>query len=126
MVSDKDLYKLTQPEIYALVCESLYALKDCSKYSTISELAYLLDRESFIKFIKYFGGMTVTIPTLEEFRDTVKLLLLYQAVEIDGLPWRKALVEAGYDLKQSRSAQRKLAILKKTIKSFKAGDRGYD
>lgn len=126
MVSDKDLYKLTQPEIYALVCESLYALKDCNKYSTISELAYLLDRESFIKFMKYFGGMTLTVPTLEEFRDTIKLLLLYQAVEIDGIPWRKALDEAGYDLEQSRSAQRKLVILKKTIKAFKSGERNYD
>ena len=126
VISDKDLYKLTQPEISSLICESLYALKDCNKYSTISELAYLLDRESFIKFIKYFGGMTITVPTLEEFKDTIKLLLLYQAVEIEGIPWRTALEEAGYDLNQSRSAQRKLAILKKTIKSFKAGDRKYD
>ena len=36
------------------------------------------------------------------------------------------LDEAGYDLSQSRSAQRKLAILKKTINSFKEGGRKYD
>ena len=49
MISDKDLYRLTQPDVYALICEGLYALKDYKKYSTISELSYLLDRESFIK-----------------------------------------------------------------------------
>ena len=126
MISDKDLYRLTQPDVYALICEGLYALKDYKKYSTISELSYLLDRESFIKLIKYFGGMTVEIPTLDEFKDTIKLRMLYQAVEVDKLPWRKALDEAGYDLSQSRSAQRKLAILKKTVNSFKEGGRKYD
>ena len=70
--------------------------------------------------------MTVEIPTLDEFKDTIKLLMLYQAVEVDKLPWRKALDEAGYDLSQSRSAQRKLAILKKTVNSFKEGGRKYD
>ena len=39
---------------------------------------------------------------------------------------QECLDEAGYDLSQSRSAQRKLAILKKTINSFKEGGRKYD
>lgn len=123
---DNDVVKLSQPEIYSLICESLFALKENPKYSVISELAYLLDKDSFIKFIKYFGGQTITVPTTEEFKDTIKLLLLYQSHEIDKVPWRTALEDAGYDLEQSRSAQRKLAILKKSIENFKAGGRTYD
>ena len=78
-----DLEQLSQPEIYALICECLYALKDNPKYSITSELAFILEKDSFVKFIKYFGGMTITVPTMEEFKDTIGLLLLYQAVEVD-------------------------------------------
>lgn len=123
---DKDLYKLTQPDVYSLICELLYVLKDNPKYSIISELAFILERESFIKFIKYFGGMTITVPTSEEFKEVIKLLLLYQAVEVDKLPWRKALDDAGFDIEQSRSAQRKLALLKKALNDYRLGDRCYD
>lgn len=123
---DKDLYKLTQPDVYSLICELLYVLKDNPKYSTISELAFILERESFIKFIKYFGGTTITVPTLNEFKEVIRLLLLYQAVEIDKLPWRKALEDAGIELEQSRSAQRKLALLKKALNDYRLGDRCYD
>ncbi len=125
-MSNISLDKLSQPEIYSLICECLYALKDNPKYAITSELAFLLDKTSFMKFIKYFGGMTITIPTEEEFKETIGLLLLYQAVEIDGLPWRKALDAAGYDLSESRKVQRKLAILKKAIKDYKGGTRYYD
>jgi hypothetical protein len=120
------LERLSQPEVYALICESLYTLKDNPKYSVISELAFLLDKQSFMRLIKYFGGMSITIPTEEEFKETIGLLLLYQAVEIDGLPWRKALDAAGYDLSDSRRVQRKLAILKRSIKEFKEGKRHYE
>ena len=126
MRRDPDFKTLSQPEIYALICESLYALKDNPKYATISELAFLLEKESFIKFIKYFGGLTITVPTLDEFKETIGLLLLYQAVEIDGLPWKQALEFAGYTKEESRSVQRKLAILKKSIKDFKVGANSYD
>lgn len=126
MTSDKDLYKLKQPDIYSLICELLFVLKDNPKYSIISELAFILERNSFIKFIKYFGGMTITIPKEEEFKDVIQLLLLYQAVEIDKMPWRKALDECGIDIDKSRSMQRKLAILKKTLVEYRVGERNYD
>lgn len=126
MFIDLDLDKLSQPEVYSLICESLYSLKENPKYSIISELAFILDKNSFMKFVKYFGGMTITIPTMEEFKETISLLLLYQAVEVDRLSWRKALEVAGFSLEQSRSVQRKLAILKKSINSYKAGKRYYD
>ena len=121
-----NLDSLSQPEIYSLICECLYALKNNPKYSIISELAFLLEKDSFIKFIKYFGGMTITVPTIDEFKETISLLLLYQATEIDKLPWRQALEFAGYDQSLSRSAQRKLSILKKSIKEYKEGVRHYE
>jgi hypothetical protein len=121
-----NLDSLSQPEIYSLICECLYALKNNPKYSIISELAFLLEKDSFIKFIKYFGGMTITVPTIDEFKETISLLLLYQATEIDKLPWRQALEFAGYDQSLSRSAQRKLSILKKSIKEYKEGARHYE
>jgi hypothetical protein len=126
MLSSLDIDKMSQPEIYALICECLCALQDNPKYTITSELAFILDKESFMKFIKYFGGMTITIPKLDEFKETLQLLLLYQAVEVDKMAWRDALEYANFPLEKSRSIQRKLAILKQSINTFKAGKRYYD
>lgn len=122
----KDFYNLSQPDIYSILCQFLFELQGNAKYTTISELAYILDRESFVKLIKYFGGLTITIPTADELKSATKLMLLYQYKELENMKWHEALNKAGYEDTDSRSAQRNLAILKKTIENFKKGTRYYD
>ena len=55
----------------------MYDLRKVPEYTTLSELCYLLDVESFMKLLKYFGGQTIKIPTKEEFSDIIQVLLLY-------------------------------------------------
>ena len=51
-------------------------IKDLPEYSTLSELAYILDKKSLLKLCEYFGGITMTIPTIEDLENLTKSLLL--------------------------------------------------
>lgn len=118
---DRDLQKFTQSDVYSVVCELLYALKDNDDYSAISELAYILDKDSFIKFIQYFGGTTLKVPTVEEFKQAIRVMQLYHYFNLENMPWKEALVKAGYERTETRSAQRHLMQFTKVLNSIKLG-----
>ena len=80
----KSLEELNEKDIYSLILFALYKLKDCKEYSTLSELIYLLDKESLFNFLSYYGGLTIRIPTLQELKQVVYALIVYQYVDIDG------------------------------------------
>lgn len=122
---DRDLSKFSQSDIYSIVCELLYRIKDDESYSAISELAYILEKNSFIKFMQYFGGTTINVPTLQDFKQTIRIIQLYHYFNIQNLSWKEALVKAGFDRNETRSAQRHLMEFTKVLSSFKAG-RTYD
>lgn len=122
---DRDLNKLNQSDVYSIICELLYALRDDTSYGVLSELAYILDKDSFVRFIKYFGGTTITVPTLDEFKATIKVIQLYHYFNIENMSWKDALVKAGFDKNETRTAQRKLMAFTKTLNSVKIG-RSYD
>jgi hypothetical protein len=69
---------------------ALYKIKAVPEYSTLSELAYILEKESLFNFLEYYGGTTIRVPTLEEFNQIIRALLLYQAVNLEGVEFNKA------------------------------------
>ena len=70
----------------------LFRMKDDVKYSTLSELSYVLDGDNLPKFLKYFGGLTIKVPTLKDLRLLTQGLLLYQYVNIEEeVDFKKAL-----------------------------------
>lgn len=83
---EKKLNKvLKEEEHYVLNILLLSYLTNDEKYKDIAELCFMFDEYSnFKKFIKYYGGRTLTIPTQEELRLALKHLLLFQYVKIDG------------------------------------------
>ena len=96
-----ELDNLTVTDTYSLIMFALYKLKDDPKYSTLSELTYLLDRQGLLALIEYFGGMTITIPSASELRKLLISLTLYNYVNIEkSLDLNKALKDfekKGYD-----------------------------
>ena len=121
-----DLNFLNPRDAYAVATALLYALRVQPQYSVISELPYLLDYDSFIKFIKYYGGQTIRVPTLEEMSEVFKLMLLYQYHEVDTLDWKTSLKKSGYRDEDSWSVKAKLQILKKILKDQDFGGRDYE
>lgn len=88
-----NLINMTTDDVYSLILFALFKLKDTEEYSTLSELAYILDYDSLLNFLKYFGGTTITIPTVRDLKLAAKCLLLYQQVTVEGKDFAKAISE---------------------------------
>lgn len=117
--------KTTKPDVYSILCSFLYDLKEVPEYSTLSELCYLLDINSFLNLLKYFEGQTIKIPTKEEFAEVVQILLLFQYYEIEKRPWKDCIKLVGLDTCNGKMAHNKLDRFKKTMQQYNFGNRSY-
>ena len=122
---NKVLSKFKEQDVYALICGYLYEFKKIPEYSIISELAYLLNSESFVNLVNYFEGQTFTVPTKDEFQSAIKVLLLLQYYEVEGRPWKESLIEAGYETCDGKAAQLQLNKLKTCIDKYNFNNRNY-
>lgn len=86
-----EIEKLKSIDIYSFMLFALYKIKDIPEYSALSELSYVIDKENLLKLCEYFGGVTIKIPTIEELESIVYALVLYQYVDIDKIPFEKAI-----------------------------------
>lgn len=111
MTIKEELNKLHEPDIWSLLLFALFKVKDIPEYSSISELAYILDRKNLLKLCEYFGGSTIKIPTIEELEMMIYGLLMYQYVNIEHIPMEDALSlvsRNSVDLKDVKSAYSKI------------------
>ena len=67
----------------------LYYFKQDDNYSTLSELIYILDKNSLLKLCQFYGGQTITIPKLDELENIIYALIIYQYVNIEHIPIEK-------------------------------------
>lgn len=92
----QDLKSLKETDIYSLVLFALYQITDNPKYSTLSELAYVLNnKDSLYNLLDYFGGVTLRIPTKQELQVVINALLIYQYVKIDKITFSIAINKIG-------------------------------
>ena len=87
----KDISALRSVDVYSLVLFTLFQMKQVPEYATLSELAYILDKQNLLYLLEYFGGMTITIPTKEELQLVINTLLVYQYVKVEKMTYQKAL-----------------------------------
>lgn len=82
---DKKINKiLNEEETFLLSLILLAHMHDDGKYNKLSEMIFLFDNyKGFKQFIKYYEGQTLQIPTVKELKQTLRLLELFQHVEID-------------------------------------------
>ena len=102
----EELLKLKEMDIYSLVLFALFKLRDVPGYSATTELANILDKENYLKLCEFFGGLTITIPTIQELESMVYSLVLYQYVDIEGKPYDEAVKLIGHrssDLRKVKS-----------------------
>ncbi len=79
----EELNKLNTNDIYSLILFAILQLKRIPQYAILSELIYSVDKDSLLNLCQQFGGMTITIPTLDELDDVVDALLLYCYVNLE-------------------------------------------
>lgn len=109
-ISEK-LNELKATDVYSLLLFAIYKLLDNPKYSTLSELSYILDKDNLLKFLTYYGGKTISIPTLEELSLLLDALFLYNYVNLNNLEFAEALKL----LDKSNSQQKEVIELYKVI-----------
>lgn len=107
----EELSTLKEVDIYSLMLFSLFKLRNIPEYASLSELVYILDKDSLLKLCEYFGGMTLKIPTIQELESLVYTLVLYQYVNIDGMNYDEAIKLIGHkssDLRKVKSDYKQL------------------
>ena len=92
-----NLENLKEMDVYSLVLFSLYKLIGTSEYSSIAELAYVLDKDSLLNLCEYFGGQTITIPTIDEIELLVIALLLIKYIKVDNMTYEEAIKQVSSD-----------------------------
>lgn len=121
-----DLSYLSKEDSYSVALTLLGILKDDPSYSMISELPYLLDQANFLELLKYYEGKTIRIPTMDEVKRAMRVILSYQYYLIEKYEWHEALRLAGYDPEtEGRSAERYLHNFIEVLAKYKIGDRIY-
>ena len=90
---DQSIKKLNTTDIYSVLLFVLYKIKDLPEYSTLSEMVYLFDKHNLLKFIEYFGGRTITVPTIDELEILTYCLVVYNAVNFEHKDYEETLKE---------------------------------
>ena len=109
-----ELEKLKSVDIYSLMMFALFKIRNIPEYSTLSELVYILDKDNLLKLCEYFGGLTISIPTIDDLESLVYSLLLYQYVDIEHMPYDDAVDIIGHktsELRKVKSDYLKLKVL---------------
>lgn len=91
MSSISKLKDISKNDTFALLLFVLFNVKKIPEFSTLSELITILDYDQFLKLCKYFGGLTIKIPTMDELEILVNSLVLYEAVNINGCDFDASL-----------------------------------
>ena len=114
----KELDNLKMTDTFSLILFVLYKIRDVDEYSTLSELAYILDKETLLNLCEYFGGLTIRIPTIEEIDSIINSLLLYQYINIDGYSYNEAIEKIGFDSFQLRKIKKDYNNICSTLENY--------
>ena len=107
-----------QQDFYSLLLFSLYKMTNVPEYSSLSEMAYVLDKDNFLNLCEYFGGQVIRIPTTQELESLIYSLLLYQYVKVDGIEYEKALQLIGHESSELRQVKKQYQALCKIMDKY--------
>lgn len=111
---------LKKNDVYSLVLFALYKLRDDPRYSTLSELIYTIDSKNFLKLMETFGGLTITIPTVDEFEQLIYALLIFQRVDVDGEKYRDVVADVSTKTElDMRAIQNDYNRIKEVLSQYK-------
>jgi len=114
----EDLNNLQMSDTFSLILFALYKLQDIPEYSTISELAYILDKEALLNVCEYFGGITIRIPTVDELESVINSLLMYQYIDLDGYSYDDAVAKIGFESYQLRKVKKDYLKVKQVLSQY--------
>lgn len=118
-----NLNNLKERDVYSLLLFCLYKLQEVPEYSSLSEMVYVVDKKNFLNFCEYFGGQTIKVPTIDELTALMYSLLLYQYVNIDKMPYEKALALIGHESCELRAVKKNYKKLCEVLNNYSISQR---
>lgn len=113
-----ELEKLKVDDVYSLMLFVLFKIRDIPEYSALSELSYVLDKNNLLKLCEYFGGLTITIPTIDELESLIYSLLIYQYVDIDGMEFDEAVSKIKFKVSVNKHIKEDYLKLKEVLNQY--------
>lgn len=113
-----ELDALHDNDIYSMLLFALYKATDTAEYSSLSQLAYILDKDNLLKFLEFFGGLTIKVPTIEDLENLVYGLLLYQQVDIEKTSYDDALNTIKLKCSNSDAVEDGYSVIKECLKNY--------
>lgn len=118
-----ELKKLKEIDIWSLMLFVLYNFQKIPEYSALSELAYIVDEKTLLKLCEYFGGQTITVPTIDQLEETIYAMLLYQYTDIEHIPFEEALLLLRVDKNREKSIKNCYKTLKYVLSNYEITSR---
>jgi hypothetical protein len=72
--------------------------------------------DTFSSIINDFSGLTITIPTKEDFTDTLQVALSYYYKEVKGMSWKEIQKELPYENNIALKASKGIIKIKKELR----------
>ena len=113
-----NIENLKQADFYSILLFALYKMNEIPEYSSLSQMAYVLDQKNLLNFFEYFGGQTIKVPTIQEMESLTYSLLLYQYVKIDNIPYEEALELVGHKSCELRQVKKKYNALCQVLENY--------
>lgn len=114
----KSLEQLDKKDISSLILFTIFKMKDIPQYATLSELIYILDENSFSKFLNYFGGKTITVPTVEEFNTILSTLLVIERKENTNMTEEEIFADLGICKKEQEEVKKTLPVVLEVLRDY--------
>lgn len=118
MTIKEELNNLREVDTYSMILFVLYKMSEIEEYSTLGELAYVLDKQSLLNLCEYFGGMTIKIPTIKELEGLINSIMLYQYIEFEGMSYEDAVKKVGFSSSDLRKVKKDYLKLSKILDSY--------
>ena len=113
----ENLKKMKKTDLYSLVLFALYKMRDIPDYRVLSELVYILDRDSLLRLCEYFGGNEIRIPTLDDLEITLYCLLVYESVQ-SGKSFETAIGELNLNNKTQKDVRDTYSDLADVLREY--------
>lgn len=121
----EELKKLNRIDIWSLMLFVLFNFQKIPEYSSISELAYILDEKNMLRLCEYFGGQTIKIPTIDELEITLYAMLMYQYIDIEKMTENDAVTLMNVDKDIIKSIKTTYKTIKTVLSKYNLTSREH-
>ena len=116
------LNSMSKENITSLLLFALYKLRDNPDALTLSDLCYVIDGNNVARLLSYFGGMTITFPTLDDYILLQKALTLFAYVNSEGGDFEDGLKAVTDDKFTAEKIKEAYATLTEVLANYEFGE----